>query len=210
MTIDRHKVFVSYYHHDDQYYKDTLVGMKYFNFEKNAYENVFEDYSVRDGDIDDTFMSDEQVRVKIRDEYIKDATVLVLLCGRNTKHRKYVDWEIHAAMFDTEKNPKMGILVINLPGSNDTIRASDEEEKRIISNCGGWFNLETRQDYEKRFPYMPERIIDNFVADQKITVVDWSKIENNPEALMLLIDKAFKRKNSNNYDRSKPLRRRNS
>ena len=111
--IERHKVFISYYHFDDQYYKNKLIEMNHFNFEKLKYESIFEDYSVRNGDIDDTFMTSEQIRRKIRDEYIKDATVLILLCGKNTKKRKHVDWEIHAAMYDSEVNPQMGIIVIN-------------------------------------------------------------------------------------------------
>ncbi|MCQ2211552.1 MAG: TIR domain-containing protein [Paludibacteraceae bacterium] len=210
MSIDRHKVFVSYYHQDDQFYKNVLVQMQYFNEEKWKYELVFDDYSVGEGDIDDSKITDERIRVIIRDEYIKDATVLVLLCGKNSKYRKHIDWEIHAAMFDTEKNPKMGILVVNLPGVNNYIRASDEEEKNIIATGGNWVHLRSRQEFEKAYPYMPERIIDNFMAGQGITVVNWDTISNNPKKLLALIDKAFIRKNENVYDHSRPLKRRNS
>jgi hypothetical protein len=28
---------------------------------------------------------------------------------------KFIDWEVHASMYDSEKNPKMGIVCINLP-----------------------------------------------------------------------------------------------
>jgi hypothetical protein len=60
-------------------------------------------------------MTDEQIRREIRDDYIAGATVLVLLCGEHTKERKYIDWEIQAAMTDAETNHKMGIVVVNLP-----------------------------------------------------------------------------------------------
>lgn len=208
--VNRHRVFISYYHDDDQYYKDKLIEMKYYNPDTFTYESIFEDYSVNDGDIDDSTLTAEQIRRIIRDEYIKDATVLVLLCGSNTKNRKHIDWEIHAAMYDSDVNPQMGILVINLPTIDQCIRACDEDEKRIISNNTNWFSLDSRQEFEEHYPYMPVRIIDNLVKKVPITVVSWNTIENSPEKIMYLIDKAFKRRKTNEYDHSRPLRSNNS
>lgn len=208
--IKRHKVFVSYYHKEDQDYKKDLGKMKYFNPEKQVIESVFIDYSVGDDDIDDTNMSDEQIRIKIRDEYIKDATVLILLCGKNTRKRKHVDWEINAAMFHTEKNPKMGILVINLPNITQAVRAHGNEEKKLVSDGGNWERFETRRIFEENYPYMPERIIDNFVQGVPIAVVEWDRISKNPDRLMSLIDNAFNRRQDLNYDHSRPLRKHNS
>ena len=106
--MKKHKVFISYYHKDDQCYKDKLL-------ELNKKYDIFDNYSVPENDVDDSGKKRESIRKIVRDKYIKDATVLVLLCGRNTRRRKFIDWELHAAMYDTKKNPKMGILVINLP-----------------------------------------------------------------------------------------------
>lgn len=208
--IERHKVFISYYHFDDQYYKNKLIEMNHFNFEKLKYESIFEDYSVRNGDIDDTFMTSEQIRRKIRDEYIKDATVLILLCGKNTKKRKHVDWEIHAAMYDSEVNPQMGIIVINLPEINQGISVSEDSEKNLVGPNTNWRLLSTRDEYESLYPYMPSRIIDNFVKNVPITVVDWNRISSDPNILMQLIDNAFKRRKNISYDHSTPLRKNNS
>lgn len=60
MPYPKHKVFISYYHHDDQFYKDSIITW-------NKSWDLFEDWSVNDGDIDDTNMSDEQIRQKIRE-----------------------------------------------------------------------------------------------------------------------------------------------
>lgn len=152
MTIPTHRVFISYYHHDDQFYKDTIIAW-------NKVWGLFDDWSVNDGDIDDTYMSDEQIRLKIRDEYIKDATVLVLLCGRNTKHRKFIDWELHASMYDSEKNPKMGILVVNLPGCSNGVRAVERREKDIVSPNGSWTTLKSKAEFMDAYPDAPQRII---------------------------------------------------
>ena len=219
--IPRHKVFISYYHQDDQRYKDYLIQLEEFNFDTGLNQSVFDDYSVREYDIDDTGMTDEQIRKEIRDNYINEATVLILLCGLHTKERKFIDWEIHAAMFDTEEKPKLGIVVINLPtlGGQNHIQSGQEDEKAIIGNpFMKWFRVNSRLEYEKRFPYLPSRIIDNFESSLKnndifpITVVEWEKIKNDNCALKTLIDNTYKRSRDNNYhyNHSAPLRNRNS
>lgn len=204
MSIDKHKVFISYYHYDDQEYKEEIETW-------NETYDLFVDLSVNDGEIDDTNMSDEQIRVKIRDEYIKDATVLVLLCGPNTKYRKFIDWELHAAMYNTDKNPKMGILVVNLPKSQNNVRAVKDREKQIVAPGATWTSFETRAEYEQYYPDIPSRIIDSLVNKRsEITFVDWNTISNNPYLLQELVDFAYKRRKSVEYDLSASLRRKNS
>lgn len=210
MNIARHRVFISYYHHDDQRYKDYLIKMQEFNIETMQMQSIFEDFSVHENEIDDTGLSSEQIRCIIRDEYIKDATVLILLCGENTKKRKHIDWELHAAMYDSLANRQMGIIVINLPTIKQGIRASSEEEKPLLSDFGQWYSIENRAEFEVQYPYMPSRIIDNFVKGVPITVVEWSRIENHPTILKQLIDNAFNRRFDFTYDHSSPLRRQNS
>lgn len=210
MNIARHRVFISYYHHDDQRYKDYLIKMQEFNIETMQMQSIFEDFSVHEKEIDDAGLSSEQIRCIIRDEYIKDATVLILLCGENTKKRKHIDWELHAAMYDSPANRQMGIIVINLPTIKQGIRASSEEEKPLLSDFGQWYSIENRAEFEVQYPYMPSRIIDNFVKGVPITVVEWSRIENHPTILKQLIDNAFNRRFDFTYDHSSPLRRQNS
>ena len=202
--LNRHKVFISYYHDDDQLYKNEIERW-------NKIYHLFEDYSVNDGDIDDTYLTDEAIRVKIRDNYIKDATVLILLCGRNTKYRKFIDWELHAAMYDTEKNPKMGILVVNLPFCRNNVRAAERREKEIVSSNTTWTSYTKRSEYENAYPDLPSRLIDSFVSKcSNITLVNWDTIVKDHYALQELVDFAYKRRKTIEYDISSPLRRKNS
>jgi len=210
MSIARHRVFISYYHHDDQRYKDYLIKMQEFNIETMQMQSIFEDFSVHEKEIDDAGLSSEQIRCIIRDEYIKDATVLILLCGENTKKRKHIDWELHAAIYDSPANRQMGIIVINLPTIKQGIRASSKEEKPLLSDFGQWYSIDNRAEFEAQYPYMPSRIIDNFVKEVPITVVEWPRIENHPTILKQLIDNAFNRRFDFTYDHSSPLRRQNS
>ena len=73
------------------------------------------DKSVEDGDIDDTNLKTETIRQKIRDGFIADATVTVVLIGPCTWQRKHVDWEIGSSLRSTQRNSRCGLLGILLP-----------------------------------------------------------------------------------------------
>lgn len=205
MEIKRHKVFISYYHQEDQWFKNRLL-------QANDDYNLFEDCSVHEKEIEDDDLLPETIRKIIRDDYMQEATVLILLCGQTTKHRKHIDWEIHTAMFHTEKNPKMGILVINLPTVEQTERSTGDYEKQFFSPTVTWSPAsKKREDIEALYPHLPVRIIDNLIKDDvSISIVNWNTIEQNFNRLKGLVDVAFDRRTSNNYDHSRPLRRKNS
>ena len=189
--IQRHKVFISYHHGKDSYYKEQLIKMAEYNYAAGLWQSIFDDYSVATGEIDDEGKTDEQVRKIIRDEYIDNAKVLILLCGENTKKRKFVDWELHAAMYHNNDRPRLGILVINLPSIKNlqNVRKGRDFEGQLISDNASWYSIKTRSEYIKKYPYMPERIIDNFESGITendifhISVVNWDRIANNPTIL---------------------------
>lgn len=198
-----HKVFISYHHSNDQGYKEALV-------EFGRRHSLFLDRSVNSGDIPDTW-TDEQIRRAIRDQHLKDSTVTVVLVGKETKRRKYVDWEIYSSMYDGSVNKKSGIVVINLPGISDSFTAphGDEEKQLMYPNVDSWMTINEREEYERRYPFMPKRIIDNLLAPNvKISVAPWEKI--NEETLDFLIEAAFDGRENCRYDLSRPMRRANS
>lgn len=104
-VIPRHRVFVSF-HHDDQPYKELFVRM--------VGDDIV-DKSVGDGDIDDARLATDTIRQRIRDDFIRDATVTVVLIGRCTWQRKHVDWEIGSSLRDTRLNSRCGLLGVLLP-----------------------------------------------------------------------------------------------
>lgn len=197
-----HKVFISYHHINDQSYKEKLL-------EINRYNPMFIDGSVDTGDISDD-LDDEAIREKIRDEYLRDSTVMIVLVGLETKGRKHVDWEIYSSMFDGRVNKKSGVLVINLPSTNCTyFTANHEGEKeKLYPEVTNWITIDKRSVYESRYPYMPDRIIDNLLKKEaKISVVNWNKIENDLGALEFLIDATFNDRVICDYDLSRSMRR---
>ena len=127
----RHNVFVSYHDHDeDRYYKRKFVTMM---------EGYFVNRSVEDGDIDDLNIKTETIRQRIRDEFIREATVTVVLIGPCTWQRKHVDWEIGSSLRDTKLNRRCGLLGILLPNHPDAAREKYNRRlipPRLADNCG--------------------------------------------------------------------------
>ena len=173
--------------------------------------SVFWDRSVDAGDIPDEW-TDQQIRREIRDKYLRDSTVTIVLVGRETRRRKHVDWEIHSSMHDGSVNRRSGVVVINLPGiSDDQCQAAygDEEKTLLYPEISSWVSVENRADYECRYPFMPDRIIDNLLVPKvTISVAPWHKI--NSWTLEFLIETAFSNRSNCPYDLSRPMRRANS
>lgn len=88
-----HRVFISY-HHKDQRQVDDFINT--FDTERNGF--IVRGVGIEmDQDIID---SDDSVYVmrRIRERYIKDSTVTIVIIGSETWSRRYVDWEIQASL----------------------------------------------------------------------------------------------------------------
>jgi hypothetical protein len=111
----KHKIFISYHHANDQIYKEKLENIycKWLNYCISK--------AVGDGDISDD-LSDEKIREIIRDNYLKDSTVTVVLIGKDTWKRKHVDWEIYSSLYDGPKNKRNGLIGVLLPTYPDLIK----------------------------------------------------------------------------------------
>ncbi len=157
----RHKVFVSYHHANDQDYR-------------NHFENIFVNIhdimiskSVQIGDIEPNLKTDT-IRQKIRDEYLRDSTVTVVLIGTQTWQRKHVDWEIGASIRNTQFNPRSGLLGIILPSY-----------QRPYNKPSNYFH-----------DTIPPRLHDNIECDFA-TIHNWS---NSPSDVQSWIHEAFQRR----------------
>jgi hypothetical protein len=155
-----HKVFISYHHLNDQGYKEALVRFG----EEN---NIFIDGSVDTGDISDDLPS-QTIRQIIRDDYLRDSTVTIVLVGASTRGRKHIDWEIYSSMINGQRNKRSGIIAITLPETNCTyFTAAHEGEKvAVYPDQKDWMTIDTRAEFERRYPYLPVRLIDNLLKPE--------------------------------------------
>lgn len=170
--MHRHKVFVSYHHANDQAYKDAFVQ----RFCEVA--DQFVDHSVADGDIPANVPTDE-IRRRIRDHHIRDATVTIVLIGSQTWQRKHVDWEIAASLRQTDFNPRNGLLGILLP-TYTVPREAPTAERRATEPAGAQY-----------WPYnIPPRLWEN-VPNAFAKVRPWPRTQ---EELNGWIHEAFERR----------------
>lgn len=158
---NRHKVFVSYYPANDQHYKNLF---------KTLFADIYDTMvskSVEEGDIDPNLKT-ETIRQNIRDKYLRDSTVTVVLIGYETWKRKHVDWEIGSSIRHTEYNPRSGLLGIILP---------------VYPRPSG-----DRTKYDRHT--IPPRLYDN-IACGYAKLYNWS---DDPYTVQLWIHEAFKRR----------------
>lgn len=164
---NRHKVFVSYHHARDEAYKT-----KFERF--GTIFDVLIPGSVNEGDIDSNLPADT-IRQKIRDEYLRDTSVTVVLIGAETWQRKHIDWEIGSSIRQTEYNPRSGLLGILLP----TYPRTDPTK----------YNRYT----------IPPRLYDNVKCEFAV-IYNWS---DNPTTVQGWIHDAYLRKSTKQPDNSR-------
>jgi len=146
MSTPKHKVFLSF-HSEDIFWKDKFKAL----FHDSA--EVIISRSVNEGDISD-LLKTETIRQKIRDEYLRESTVTIVLIGSKTWQRKYVDWEIGSSLRHTQFNKRSGLIGIFLPD----------------------FPLNTNNTFNPRI--VPPRLVDNLDNDFA-TVHRWTEDANN-------------------------------
>ncbi|MDE2695522.1 MAG: TIR domain-containing protein [Chloroflexota bacterium] len=166
----RHRVFVSF-HERDIKHKEKFVDVM---------RGRMLDRSVDTGSIDDTGRKTDTIRNKIRDEYIRDATVTVVLIGPCTWQRKHVDWEIGGSLRRTRANPRCGLLGILLPNHPDFGKRT--------------WNLRR----------VPPRLADNAQGDDPYALIyDWPEPWA-PAQVAQWIHRAFVRRDGSPPDQSRP------
>lgn len=179
-----------------------------------AQYGLFIDHSVDTGDISDD-LDDQRIREIIRDDYLQDSTVTIVLVGTETKKRKHVDWETYSSMIDGKVNKKSGLIALALPSiknsKNCVITFRGREEQHLYPSAKAWRPLRSRTEYEQKWPSMPPRIVDNlFSAGARISVTSWHHIKNRPHCLRTLIELTFRDRAKCKYDLRRPMRRENS
>ena len=158
------KVFISYYHEGDQEYKNRLV---------KALNSKTIDMSVSQGDIHDESLPLDEIRRRIRDDHIADATVTIVLIGPCTWQRKHVDWEISASIIDRRNNQRCGLLGLLLPTHPNFLQRPEGRNPRLI----------------------PPRLARNIGGSNPFaTIYDWPRNEVSKRVLPK-IHKAFRRRN---------------
>jgi hypothetical protein len=117
------RIFVSYHHRLDQSYYDSLSRSVSVD-----YEVLYDNSPERAKDSDDA----EYIMRNLRENHIAGSSCTIVLCGEETRWRRYVDWEIEATL---DKNH--GLIGVLLPtcrfGPNGGAHKPDRLQDNIDS-----------------------------------------------------------------------------
>lgn len=153
----KHKVFISFYHQDDQCYKDYI--------DRYLSDNII-NKSVKAGEYNPE-NSDEYIKRLIREDKVSDSSVVVVLVGPNTKKRKHIDWEIYAGL-RASVNGSSGLVGILLPETPVTANGeyyTSDLPKRLADNVeSGYAEIYSWEDAKLCFNEIIERAFNNRIT----------------------------------------------
>lgn len=139
----RRKCFISYYHSDANEVTDFV---DYFDHDRDVLISRGIGASMT-GDIINSSDAGYIMR-RVREEYLTDSTVTIVLVGRCTWARKYVDWEIGASLRNNPSSGPSGLVSITLPSAAGIATAP----ARLADNLDGedgyarWWKYPTSAD----------------------------------------------------------------
>lgn len=120
----KRRIFVSYHHSNDQYYYNSFSQTFYAGYD-----------AIQDNSLDREIDSEatEYVMRRLRDDYIAGTSCTLVLCGAQTRWRKYVDWEIKATL-----DKQHGLIGVNLPNNprDDQGRVYKPDRLQDNVDCG--------------------------------------------------------------------------
>lgn len=137
-----HKTFISYHHMNEQELKDELIK----KFDKED----FLDVSVGDGEIDPD-LDEDKIMDMIRNDYLHDSTVTLVLVGWETSERPYVNSEIQASLRDTSQNKHNGLLAVIRDDLYDNIYSNGK------CSCGCDIRTPNSGYYDKYLPNLVKK-----------------------------------------------------
>lgn len=110
MAVVRRKCFISYHHADQQAVNQFVRD---FDHEHDSFiaRGLGEEMP---GDIIQSTNTDYIMR-RIRERFLSDTTVTIVLMGACTWARRYVDWELQASLRSGESTTPNGLIGIKLP-----------------------------------------------------------------------------------------------
>lgn len=161
MAKVRHRCFISYHHFDEDEVDEFI---RTFDHDRDAFiaRGLGQEMSQDIIDSDDT----NYVMRRIRELYLGDSTVTLVMMGNCTWARRYVDWELQASLRSGETVTPNGLLGIKLPS------------------------------YPKRGGSFPNRLSLNLKQsnDQEDCYARWREYPARSDTLATAIDAAFNRR----------------
>lgn len=170
-TGTKRRVFISHY-------KGDATEVETFMERFANREGVFTPYVLGANNNDDFIDSTDTdyVMSQIRQKYLKDSTVTIVLVGSCTHSRRYVDWEIKSSLTHGQETAN-GLMGIILPSQGTSVNLPD----RLASNwTEGHVNCYARYWV---YPSSPERL-GQWIDDAYDARTSRAHLIQNPQQMM--------------------------
>lgn len=126
----KRSVFISYHHDNDQVFKNEIARLFEDEFP------VIEDNSLtRALDSDDP----QYVMRRIRETHISGTSCTIVLCGAQSRWRKYIDWEIKATL-----DKSHGLIGVLLPTNPVDVWGAWDKPDRLQDNLDSGYAIWTK------------------------------------------------------------------
>lgn len=140
----RHKCFISYHHDDEDEVQDFIQAFDHDH-------DVLLSRGIGAGMAGDVIDSNnaDYIKQRIRSLYLRDSTVTIVMVGRCTWSRRFVDWEIAASLRNTSTTTRNGLMAITLPSAAKGDRTLPD---RLRDNLKG---VKRDEGYARWWTYPP-------------------------------------------------------
>ncbi len=129
----RRKCFISNHHNDES---EVSRFIQIFDHDRDVL--IARGIGARmSGDIIDS-VNEDYIKSRIREKYLRDTTVTIVLVGKCTWARRFVDWEVAASLRNTATARRSGLLAITLPSvaNSPDKRLPDRVEDNVYGQYG--------------------------------------------------------------------------
>ena len=123
----RHKCFVSFHHADEDEVAKFIED----------FEDAFIPKVLGVSNEDDFIDSDDTdyVMDQIREKYLTDSTVTIVLVGKCTWARRCADWEVYSTLRNDKNNKRSGLMAVTLPSAANY--SGKQLPPRVADNVDG-------------------------------------------------------------------------
>jgi hypothetical protein len=133
-SYTRHKTFISYHHADEE---EVAAFIDHFDHDHDVLISRGIGASMA-GDVIDSTNAD-YIKQRIRTLYLRDSSVTLVMVGKHTWGRRFVDWEVAASLRNTSTSARNGLLAITLPSVADDSGRSLPARVEDNVNAAGWY-----------------------------------------------------------------------
>ena len=139
-----HKCFLSY-HHDDQYLVDRFIST--FDDQRQ----VFITRGIRSPEDIINSKDTDYVMSQIRRRFLADSTVTIVLIGKCTWARRFVDWEIQSSLRQPATGLPNGLLGVLLDKNSNSGTPPNRLKLNIDSGYAQWYRYPTSSQLLSRW-----------------------------------------------------------